>query len=225
MASADATDYLSDDTRCHHLHPGLPSDRERGLKWGPKSARKDPQSRRLGRAKSPISTWMRSTHRSNSVTIPSSACKPVAVGGARERGVVAAGSYEARKFGVHSATQQVSLRDPEATSPCGDRMWDHQSGMVGDPAKVSDVEHRGRFFKVSGPLNTSPSPQDRPVLLRAPTCRSNCKSRSAGPWTGQWLRSAAIPRRWGLSGSSPASLLVKIRGASRAALTGYRWFA
>jgi hypothetical protein len=148
-----------------------------------------------------------------------------AVGGARERGVVAAGSYEARKFGVHSATQQVSLRDPEATSPCGDRMWDHQSGMVGDPAKVSDVEHRGRFFKVSGPLNTSPSPQDRPVLLRAPTCRSNCKSRSAGPWTGQWLRSAAIPRRWGLSGSSPASLLVKIRGASRAALTGYRWFA
>ena len=46
-------------------------------------------------------------------------------------------------------------------------LWDDETGEVGDPAKVHDVEHRGRFFKVSGPLNTPPSPQGRPVLLQA----------------------------------------------------------
>jgi FMN-dependent oxidoreductase (nitrilotriacetate monooxygenase family) len=46
-------------------------------------------------------------------------------------------------------------------------IWDHASGRVGDPAKVHDMSHKGRFFNVEGPLNTPPSPQGRPVLIQA----------------------------------------------------------
>lgn len=46
-------------------------------------------------------------------------------------------------------------------------LWDRATGRVGDPARVHDVRHEGRFFKVSGPLNTPPSPQGRPMLIQA----------------------------------------------------------
>jgi FMN-dependent oxidoreductase (nitrilotriacetate monooxygenase family) len=46
-------------------------------------------------------------------------------------------------------------------------VWDHDTGIVGDPAKIHRVDHRGKFFKVRGALNTPPSPQGRPVLVQA----------------------------------------------------------
>jgi FMN-dependent oxidoreductase (nitrilotriacetate monooxygenase family) len=46
-------------------------------------------------------------------------------------------------------------------------IWDHETGVVGDPARVHPVDHTGKYFKVRGPLNTPPAPQGRPVLLQA----------------------------------------------------------
>src|SRR5262249_27609689 len=44
---------------------------------------------------------------------------------------------------------------------------DRQSGLFFDSSKLHPLHHRGRHFKVRGPLNVGPSPQGRPILVQA----------------------------------------------------------
>ena len=44
---------------------------------------------------------------------------------------------------------------------------DRDGGVFTDPAKVHDIEHKGRYFTVPGPFLCEPSPQRTPVLFQA----------------------------------------------------------
>lgn len=44
---------------------------------------------------------------------------------------------------------------------------DRENGVYVDPDKVHTIDFKGKYYKVRGPLNTVPSPQQRPVFLQA----------------------------------------------------------
>ncbi|RYF04660.1 MAG: LLM class flavin-dependent oxidoreductase [Oxalobacteraceae bacterium] len=44
---------------------------------------------------------------------------------------------------------------------------DKENGVLYDPARVHRLGHRGEHFAVAGPLNVTPSPQGRPVVVQA----------------------------------------------------------
>ena len=44
---------------------------------------------------------------------------------------------------------------------------DPERGVFTDPAKVHDIEHKGKYFSVPGPFLCEPSPQRTPVLFQA----------------------------------------------------------
>lgn len=49
----------------------------------------------------------------------------------------------------------------------GALLKDKDSGIYADHEKVHEIQHRGNYFSVKGPLNSSRSPQGQPVIVQA----------------------------------------------------------
>ncbi|MEU2258339.1 LLM class flavin-dependent oxidoreductase [Nocardia xishanensis] len=92
--------------------------------------------------------------------------------------VTTAGADAARNFGLDD-TPDHKLRYEKAGEfvEVATKLWDSwdddaivadkQLGIHADAEKVRKIDHRGRFFKVDGPLNLPRSPQGYPVLVQA----------------------------------------------------------
>ncbi len=85
---------------------------------------------------------------------------------------------EAQNFGLdehldHDARYDRADEFLEATTALWDTweddalILDRAAGIFADPAKVHELNHKGDWFSVRGPLTVPRSPQGRPVLLQA----------------------------------------------------------
>jgi FMN-dependent oxidoreductase (nitrilotriacetate monooxygenase family) len=92
--------------------------------------------------------------------------------------VTTAGADAARNFGLddvplHSERYERAAEFVEVATKLWDS-WaddaivaDKEAGVHADAAKVRPINHRGRYFRVDGPLNVPRSPQGYPLLVQA----------------------------------------------------------
>lgn len=92
--------------------------------------------------------------------------------------VTSVNDSEAQNFGLEEHLEHDQRYDRadeflEATVALWDSweddalVLDRTSGRFADPAKVHEVNHVGKWFRVRGPLTVPRSPQGRPVLIQA----------------------------------------------------------
>ncbi|WP_440708110.1 NtaA/DmoA family FMN-dependent monooxygenase [Herbiconiux sp. YIM B11900] len=92
--------------------------------------------------------------------------------------VTTAGAGIAENFGIDSYPghdERYEIADETVT--IAKQLWDswapdavvrdHATGVYADPAKVHEINYRGRHSSSRGPLNTVRSPQGQPVLIQA----------------------------------------------------------
>ena len=110
--------------------------------------------------------------------------KPVAVGGSRERGVVAAASYEARKFGVHSAMPSIT-----AKRKCPDLIFVKPRF---DAYKAISLQIRDIFAEYRVQSTICP----KSYATGRPTSHSNCMTKPTHPDFEQALEgpTPALPK-------------------------------
>lgn len=86
--------------------------------------------------------------------------------GARGMGRTGIAAHDTR-YDIADEFMDVVYKLWEASWEDGSALWDRDSGIVSDPAKVHKIVHDGAHFKVDSIHLCEPSPQRTPVLFQA----------------------------------------------------------